>query len=103
MAWVSRGCHQYYYKSKRLPDGRVGKVYCGGGARGEQAAKQDAEVRAARAADRAKADSFKALLEPLDAFTMELDEDVNMLATATLLAGGLHLHKGEWRKRRNGD
>jgi hypothetical protein len=86
----------------RLPDGRVGKEYVGCGPAAEQIAKADAEARARREADRTEARRAQSVLEPLDDLAAELDRGVNLLATATLLAGGLHQHKGTWRKRRLG-
>jgi hypothetical protein len=43
------------------------------------------------------------MLEPLDALGAEFDEGLRLLTMATLLAGGLHQHKGQWRRRRNVD
>lgn len=103
MPWAARGDRKYYYRSKRLPDGRVGKVYCGSGGRGEEAAKEDAAARALVDADRAEASRSEAAIEPLATLAKELDEGLAVLATATFLAGGLHQHKGQWRKRRNGN
>ena len=100
--WARRGRREYYYRSVRLPDGRIGKQYVGRGPLAEQAAKADAEARARREADRAEASRVQSVLEPLDALVAELDKGVNLLATATLLAGGLHQHKGTWRRRRSG-
>ena len=101
MAWARRHRRKYYYRSVRLPDGRVGKIYCGSDGRGERAAKADAEAKAKREADRAEAHRAEAALEPLDALAVELEEGLTLLARATFLAGGLHQHKGQWRRRRH--
>ena len=100
MAWARRGRRKYYYRSVRLPDGRVGRKYYGGGVRGERAAKEDTEARARREADRLEACRAEAALEPLNALAAEMDDGLRLLATATFLAGGLHQHNRQWRKRR---
>jgi len=102
MPWVTRGRRKYFYKSKRLPNGRVGKVYCGGGDRGEQAAKADATAKARREADRAEAQRAIEAFESLDALTAELNEGLTVLVKATFHVGGLYQHKGTWRVRRRG-
>ena len=102
MPWVTRGRCRYYYRSKRLADGRVGKVYCGGGDQGKQAAEADAAAKARREADRADAQRAREAFEPLDALTAELNEGLSVLAKATFHVGGLHQHKGTWRMRRRG-
>ena len=38
-------------------------------------------------------------LQP-DALRAEADEGLRLLTVATLFAGNLHLHKGQWRQRR---
>jgi hypothetical protein len=103
MPWLVRGEHKYYYRSQRQPDGRVKKVYFGRGQRAEKAAQMDAEARYRREAERAEARHIAANLESLDTFAKEMAEVVDLLAVATFTAGGLHLHKGQWRKRRNGN
>ncbi len=100
MAWETRRGTKlrYYYRAERV-DGRVRKICCGSGRLGAQAARQDAETRAARAADEAAALAAEAELEPLERLSVELDEQMDLLLEAHLLAGGFHQHKGQWRKR----
>ena len=99
MAWEVRGHRQVYYRSRRQGD-RVVKVYLGRGLAAEQAARQDSEVRAQREADRQEARRMAATLEPLDALRAEADDGLRLLTMATLYAGNLHQHKGQWRQRR---
>ncbi len=48
MGWEVRGGKRYYYRKERDPrTGRVRSRYCGSGAKGEQAAREDEERRAA--------------------------------------------------------
>lgn len=100
MPWATRGRRRYFYRSKRLPDGRIAKEYLGRGQRAEQAAKQDAETHARDEAERGERSRVEAVLEPLDALAYELESSLELLTMATFLAGGLHQHKGQWRKRR---
>ena len=72
----------------------------GHGLPAEQAATADAEARARREADRQEARRTEAMLEPLDALGAEIDKDLKLLVMVTLLAGGLHEHRGQWRRRR---
>jgi hypothetical protein len=102
MPWVDRGHRKYFYKSKRLPDGRIGKVYFGNGWRAEQAAKADAEAKRRREAARAEIRRIEVALQRLDDLVTELDECSNLLTMATLFTNGWHQHKGQWRKRRCG-
>lgn len=48
MGWETRRGRRYYYR-KIWDDGKVKSVYCGSGERGELAAREDEERRAARA------------------------------------------------------
>ena len=67
------------------------------------AARQDAEVRAQRLAERAhlqaEAMRWAAAVAPLN----ELSQLLDGLTAATLIAAGYHQHhRGAWRKRRHG-
>jgi hypothetical protein len=99
MGWDRRG---YYYRTRRI-GASVRRVYVGAGPAAHEAAAQDALRKAKREADRREAQRTVAMLEPLDALGAEFDEGLRLLTMATLLAGGLHQHKGQWRRRRNVD
>jgi len=100
MAWESRrgSKEQYYYRAERV-NGRVKKTCYGNGRLAAEAAREDADARAARAADVAAAQKLTAEFEPLDQLGVELDEQVELLLEAVLLATGHHQHKGQWRHR----
>ena len=107
MGWETRGKngkHRYLYRSERMPGGKIKKVYLGKGHAAELAEQQDAEVRAQREADRSReleqARSFTAVLDPARSLAKDLDEALRSLTAATLLAGNLHQHRGQWRVRR---
>jgi hypothetical protein len=94
---------KYYYRSKRLADGRVRKVYCGSGPRGRCAEEEQARRQAQRHADRQALRAFQVALKHADRFAHEYDDAVDMLLTASLLQAGFHrTNFGPWRRRRNG-
>lgn len=100
MPWQVRGNKRYYYRSVATPDGPR-RVYVGTGAAGEAAAATD-ELR--RRERQRNADRFVALqaeisetLSPVE----ELDQNLDLLTHATLLACGYHQRRcNEWRRRR---
>lgn len=99
MSWDKGG--RYYTRSRRV-NGRVVREYIGGGTVGQLAAQLDALERqqrdAARAAERASREEVAALDAPLT----ELNELVDLLARAALVAAGyVQHHRGEWRKTRD--
>ena len=106
MPWEHRkqGKYRFYYRNERLPDGRVKKTYLGNGPIAQRAAQRDADARAQREAGRShdleQVRQSEAVLAPARSLTRALDEALKMLTTATLLAGNLHQHKGQWRVRR---
>jgi hypothetical protein len=97
MAWEFRGGSRYYYQKKR--NGRhVHSVYVGAGMVGELAANLDVAQRAERLARRIERESYDALDDRID----ELCRSVETMTRAALTAYGFHLHKGQWRRKRNG-
>ena len=104
MAWEQRKntSRRYYYRSRRLPDGRVIKTYHGTGQRGAQAADADRRKSAERCLQlrrhRAQLEHFQHVAAPL----VELCEACDVITQAALLAAGYHRRKGEWRNRRHG-
>jgi hypothetical protein len=52
MGWETRRGERYYYRKERDPQtGRVRSIYCGGGERGEQAAREDETRRCSTTVD----------------------------------------------------
>jgi len=104
MAWEQRKdtSNRYYYRSRRLPDGRVVKTYHGTGHRGALAADADrhnhAEQDLQLERHRALLDHIQHVAAPL----VELCESCDVIVEAALLAVGYHRRKGEWRERRHG-
>lgn len=100
MAWESRGDRRFYYRYQR--DGRnVRKIYCGAGEAAKRAAAEDVAKKEKRAADRAELAVFQAKLAAVDQLAEEIEQGVDLLTEATLLALGFHQHRGQWRLRRD--
>lgn len=103
MAWETRGKGRRYYYRPQRNGGRVVKTYLGHGPAAVRAAERDAEARARRederVQDRRAAARLKATLVPLDQLMSDFDSSLALLTQATLLAGGLYQHHGQWRRR----
>src|SRR5262245_20905686 len=97
MSWNRRG---YYRRSKKV-NGTVVTEYCGGGLTGQLCAEQDAVRRQRQEAERQAHRDNIARLATLDNQVVALDELVELLARAALLAAGYHQHnRGPWRRQR---
>ena len=102
MGWHTRRKRKYHYRSKRV-NGKVHKVYFGGGQIGEFAGRLHAlsqreqeQLRLLWERDRDCID------EAIDRFG-ELDEGCDLLRDATLLAAGFHRPaRHQWRIWRRG-
>src|SRR4051812_4656289 len=100
MGW-ERG--RYYTRSVR-EGGKVRREYVGTGKLAELAAQMDAIFRAQRQQQRAEERAEREELDALDAPLAELDDLADLLVRAALTAAGYHRHhRGEWRKRRDGN
>jgi hypothetical protein len=104
MAWESRkdSGNQYYYRSKRLPDGRIVKTYCGTGITAAAAAEADRAERLKREQEVQYQRGLIADVEPVGKMLDAFCDSCTIVTAATLLAAGYHNHKSEWRKRRHG-
>jgi hypothetical protein len=99
MGWDNRG---YYYRSRKV-NGRVKREYIGAGPGADLAAQLDAGRRADQEAARQSEHARRQELADLDAPLDALDELVDLVARAALLAAGYRQHRrGEWRKKRGG-
>src|SRR4051812_13921616 len=80
MAWETRARtgRRYYYRAQRV-NGRVRKICYGNGFRAAQAAREDVERRAVRAADVAAARAGEMELLPLERLISESDDQVDLL------------------------
>src|SRR5262245_23668966 len=103
MGWERRGPagRAYYYRSRRMSDGRVVKDYCGHGGRAYAAAAEVARRTAARRADRLAVERAVVALATLDRLTEAFSDGVRLLTEALLLANGYRrTNFGPWRKQR---
>ena len=100
MAWERRGQHEYYYRVRKV-DGRVVRTYVGRGLHAELAAREDAERRAHRQAEKERLARLVAELDAADATLIKFIDGCDLLMKATLTTAGYHQHsRGEWRRRR---
>ena len=99
MGWEERRGRPYYYRSVREGK-RVRKEYVGGGALGQLVAKHDELERLQRKEEEASWKEERQRLERSAGFLRELEEAVEILTRAELLASGYHRHKGTWRMLR---
>src|SRR5918995_771445 len=99
MTLEKRNGSLYYYRSERV-DGRVRKVYLGSGRLAELWAEADRTERRRREEDRERGRAELGHLKALAAPLRELDERVEVLARACLVAAGYRRRKGQWRLAR---
>jgi hypothetical protein len=103
MAWEVRKGRRYFYRSKRLPDGRVVKTYHGDGIAGAIAADFDRLKRLERnfavACHLLLLEEISRVADPVS----ELCRVGDTILEAALLAAGYYRRRGEWRKRHGTD
>ena len=103
MAWEARARGgRYYYQSVREA-GEVRKKYIGAGEIAELIAHADAARRRVREARREEGREELERMRGLVAPALELDEAVEALVRAHLVAAGYRERKGQWRLRREGN
>jgi hypothetical protein len=102
MAWEERERGgRYYYQSERDEAGKVKKRYVGTGEVAELIAHADATRQRVREARRERGRQELEHVRNLVARALELDDAVDALVGAYLVAAGCHRHRGEWRRGRN--
>jgi hypothetical protein len=103
MGWETRRGSGHYYTRSRKVNGRIIREYVGSGLVAELAARQDAEARAQRLAERERLQHEAARWASASTPLKELGQLLDGLTAATLIAAGYHQHhRGAWRKRRHG-
>jgi hypothetical protein len=100
MGWETRERGGQYYARSRRVDGRVRRVYVGGGILGKVAALKDEYERRLREEEAAFWREERERLEERTAFLKEVTAATDILVRAHLVAGGFHKRKGEWRRER---
>jgi len=100
MAWHENGSSgPYYYRSIRQGD-RVIRTYIGRGQQAEQMAREVDQRRQQRQAQHQALVQEQARVAKADNLVRELHKLVKLLVQATLVDGGYHQHRGQWRRRR---
>ncbi len=99
MSMEVRGGRKYYTRSKRV-GGRIRREYVGSGELAEFAAKNDALKREGRRLEELRERSERDRLDEVDEQVDDLCRLADLVAKGALLVAGYHLHRGEWRKRR---
>ncbi len=101
MTWEERERGGRYYTRSRREEGRVVREYVGGGLAGELAAEADRIEREQAELEKVRQRRELERIEALVAPALELDEAVQIIVRAHLVAAGCHRRKGEWRMRRD--
>jgi len=96
MSWEQRKQRGRYYYRTRRRNGKIIREYYGNGPAAEKAAAEDARAGVEREAWRQTKLEVANVESAVSVFVQRCEE----LLEATMLAAGLHNHKGEWRKRR---
>lgn len=92
-----------YYYSKRRKGGRVVSVYEGSGSlailEDERRKREQARREKARERERVKRMSLAEIDAEIDGFCSLIDS----VMAGELIASGYYKHKGQWRRKQNGD
>jgi len=102
MGWETRKGRGRYYTRSRREAGRVVREYVGTGDVAELLADLDALGREERRQAEEEYRDECARLGAADGALCRLCDTSDLLVRASLVAGGYHQHKREWRRRRDG-
>jgi|SRR5688500_18810108 len=101
MGWELRGNNRYYYKKER-EGSRVKSIYVGRGEIAHMISQIQSSsfvlerlVRTVRSAEVVEQ-------EKAEARALQFTNFIRSITQATLLVGGFHTHKRQWRRKRNG-
>jgi len=105
MPWEKRRNRAYYYRKKRVGQ-RVISEYVGRGEYAEFIARIEAQDREHRAFTREmechELQEMHKEVEVCDELMDEVEKAIRALTQGWMLAHGYHMHKGQWRRRRDG-
>jgi len=97
MAWELRHGKRYFYRGVRY-GAQVKKIYYGNGVTGRLAAEMDVKRRVERQIDARAWETEKAHLAAAQDLTQNVQDGCDLLASAVLLAAGLHRQNRQpWR------
>src|SRR5271154_7173182 len=101
MSWEKRGKRGPYYTRSWHVNGKVVRMYIGGGAAGNAAAVIDCARRSLLAVYRWERSRIVNEIREFETDLLLFDSLCTLLARDALLAAGYHQHaRGQWRKRR---
>ena len=105
MGWEQGPRGRPFYTRTLRVGGRRVRQYLGSGPQAQAAAASDAVRRAQRQVEAAARRRERDRLAEADGLVLELVKETDLVASAALVASGLHRHGGEWRraKRHGGD
>jgi hypothetical protein len=103
MAWERRERGGLYYTRSKRVAGRVVREYLGCGPAARVHAERDARLRAEREALRTQRRCERNELAKGRAAVSAFSGALESLLELALEEGGIHKHKGEWRRRRRDD
>lgn len=101
MSWERRKRGGWYYARSRREGGRVVREYLGCGELAQLFAALDDEKRQERAAERTEREAERAPPLARERVLADLGSSLDALVRATMEAGGYHLHRGQWRRKRD--
>ncbi len=101
MSWEHRERGGRYYTRSYREDGRIKREYVGTGEIAEAVAHADGTIRRRREEKRRRELEELGGLEALVAASLEISSAAEALVAASLVAGGCHKRKGEWRRERS--
>jgi hypothetical protein len=101
MGWEDRNGKRYYYR-KRREGRRVVSEYIGSGFMGELAEDMDLVDRAENHQARQLWKTTKQSADAIASQARQVEKVTQAMTRALLLLSGYHVHKRQWRKRRDG-
>ncbi len=99
MGWEQRNGRFYYYEKRREGE-RVVSTYVGTGSFAEACAVLNESEKQKRRLDREALRQEREALDRQAGQVKDVLDQIRALTHAALIAGGYHMHKGQWRKRR---
>jgi hypothetical protein len=99
MAWETRRKRSYYYRKERR-GARVHSIYTGNGEAARLMSLLDESRSEEEQLKRALAQRERQRLEVEDAEVERACSIIETLTRATLLSAGFHVHKRQWRRKR---
>jgi hypothetical protein len=101
MGWEQRGNQSYYYRKTRRGR-RVISEYIGAGEGAQLIYLMDESEREEARINQNAWKKTKSENQAIDLEIDRLNRKIMTLVKATILVSGYHIHKGQWRKLRNG-